>query len=317
MPRVSIIMPMFNAIGTVDRAIDSVVAQTERDWELIVVDDASADGSFEHVATRYSGEQRIRCLAQAVNSGPSAARNRAIGEAQGEWIAILDADDAWRPERLARLCARAGDLDFVADNIAAYDDQAGTETGTLFKPFRSSVLDLRSLLGGRLAGEFVNAGLLKPMMRRAFLLDNNLGYDENLRFSEDYVLYCEALCRRARFGLTNTADYIYTTWIGLRSKTVSQHSKTRADSHPVAHKLEALLASHRARLTDAEQQAFAQKIAELLSIDDWYRFRSLLNRRAPLQAFAVFGRSPYVRYRLIEIVKRRLGLAPGVWGPSS
>jgi glycosyltransferase involved in cell wall biosynthesis len=96
MPRVSIVMPTYNRADTIMRAVDSVRAQTWEDWELVVVDDGSTDGT----AARIAGvDPRVRVLSQA-NRGVAPARNRALGEARGELIAFLDSDDAWTPHHL-------------------------------------------------------------------------------------------------------------------------------------------------------------------------------------------------------------------------
>jgi len=97
---ISVIMPLYNKKPYVQRAIDSVLAQTHKDYELIVVDDGSTDGGGD-VVRQYT-DPRIRLIAQE-NAGVSAARNRGIAEAKGEWIAFLDADDEWRPTFLERM----------------------------------------------------------------------------------------------------------------------------------------------------------------------------------------------------------------------
>ena len=104
MPRLSIIVPVYNAERFLDRAVASVQAQSFSDWELILVDDGSADGSPALLA-RYAAEDgRIRAFRQA-NAGPSAARNRGMEEARGEYLAFLDADDSLAPEAYAVLFA--------------------------------------------------------------------------------------------------------------------------------------------------------------------------------------------------------------------
>ena len=98
-PLVSVIMPAYNAAATIAEAIESVVAQSYPDWELIVVDDGSTDASAAIVAGLGLPPEKLRLIRQA-NAGVAAARNRAIEEAHGELIAFLDADDIWEPARL-------------------------------------------------------------------------------------------------------------------------------------------------------------------------------------------------------------------------
>ena len=97
-PLISCIIPVFNAERFLAEAIDSVFAQTYRPIEVIVVDDGSTDGSAE-VAARYG--DRVRYIFQE-NQGHASARNRGIAEAKGDFLAFLDADDRWHPEKLKR-----------------------------------------------------------------------------------------------------------------------------------------------------------------------------------------------------------------------
>jgi glycosyltransferase involved in cell wall biosynthesis len=103
-PLVSVILPTYNRRVTLRRAIDSVLAQTWRNLELIVVDDGSEDGTDDLV--RSVRDSRLRVLRQACNEGVATARNRGLAEAKGGLIAFLDSDDEWRPEKLERQVAR-------------------------------------------------------------------------------------------------------------------------------------------------------------------------------------------------------------------
>lgn len=101
LPRVSVIMAAYNAEPTIRAAISSVRNQTFQDWELLVVDDCSKDGTAAVVRELAASDPRIRLIAQKRNGGVCAARKLALENARGEWIAILDSDDLWRPEKLS------------------------------------------------------------------------------------------------------------------------------------------------------------------------------------------------------------------------
>ena len=96
-PKVSVVIPTYNRAAKVRNAIESVLAQTVTDLEVIVVDDGSSDGTGKILGETFG--DRIRYYAQA-NQGVSVARNKGIEEARGEWIAFLDSDDLWEKEKL-------------------------------------------------------------------------------------------------------------------------------------------------------------------------------------------------------------------------
>ena len=96
---VSIIMPSYNTGKYIRQTIESVLAQSYKNWELIIVDDCSTDNTDE-VVKPFLSEQRIKYLKNEMNSGAAVSRNRALREAKGKWIAFLDSDDLWKPEKL-------------------------------------------------------------------------------------------------------------------------------------------------------------------------------------------------------------------------
>ncbi len=102
-PCVTVLMTLYNKGPYVEEAVRSVLAQTFTDFELLVVDDASTDGGLDKV--KAIGDPRIRILESAVNTGRAAAANRGYDSARGQYIAVLDADDVMRPERLAKQVA--------------------------------------------------------------------------------------------------------------------------------------------------------------------------------------------------------------------
>lgn len=133
---VSIIMPSYNTGKYIAEAIASVIAQTYTNWELIIVDDASTDNTAEVVAkfaeSAEANAQKIRFLQNLHNSGAAVCRNLALREARGKWIAFLDSDDLWAPEKLQK------QLDFMVKNDYAFSytkyeevDEDGKLTGTV------------------------------------------------------------------------------------------------------------------------------------------------------------------------------------------
>ncbi len=122
MPRVSVIIPAFNAEEYIEQALRSVLDQTYDDWEIVVCDDCSTDATAERV--RSFGD-RLRLVRTGANSGPAAARNLAIAHSSGELLAFLDSDDYWLPAYLERQVALydsanapTGDVGIVACNAS-------------------------------------------------------------------------------------------------------------------------------------------------------------------------------------------------------
>ena len=101
-PLVTVIMPAYNAEAFVAEAISSVLAQSFADWELIVIDDHSSDQTYEIAARVQQEDPRVCVLRNEVNSGVAKTRNRGIDLAKGKYVAFLDSDDIWHPEKLAR-----------------------------------------------------------------------------------------------------------------------------------------------------------------------------------------------------------------------
>ena len=132
MPRVSVIVPLFNKAGYVGRALASISSQTFADFEVIVVDDGSTDGGAEIVARHR--DPRVRLVSQQ-NSGPGAARNRGIEQSRGLLLAFLDADDEWLPHYLQAGIAgmESGGARHAAHTCAYFDEPSGTDSSAMWR----------------------------------------------------------------------------------------------------------------------------------------------------------------------------------------
>jgi glycosyltransferase involved in cell wall biosynthesis len=180
-PRVSVIIPVFNAARTIEQAIDSVRAQTFTDFEIVVVDDGSTDGSMG-IVRRYGGAVKVL---QQENRGPSAARNLAIANSSGEFLGFLDGDDWWKPEFLATMLAA---LERYPQAVMAYCDLQLVDS--LGRPFPTSL----RLSDGHAPTVQEMLDRLWPIVpsgvviRRA-ALDAVGGYPDPLRAFEDVYLW--------------------------------------------------------------------------------------------------------------------------------
>lgn len=114
---VSIITPNYNCGRFISQTIESVLAQTYTDWEMLIVDDCSTDGSYEIALEYASKDSRIKVFRNEQNSGAAISRNRAIEESKGEYLAFLDSDDLWMPEKLEKqiafMCENNCDFSFT------------------------------------------------------------------------------------------------------------------------------------------------------------------------------------------------------------
>jgi teichuronic acid biosynthesis glycosyltransferase TuaG len=100
MTEVSVIMPNYNCAKYIGQAIESVISQSYQDWELLICDDGSKDSSIE-IIERYLSDPRVKLIKNSTNCGATQSRNNAIAASNGTYIAFLDSDDFWYPEKLA------------------------------------------------------------------------------------------------------------------------------------------------------------------------------------------------------------------------
>ena len=102
MPTISIITPAYNCEKYLEEAVESVLAQTMQDWEMLIIDDCSSDNTYDCMEKLAQRDKRIRIFRNIQNTGAAATRNYGIRQAKGQWIAFLDSDDLWRTDKLQK-----------------------------------------------------------------------------------------------------------------------------------------------------------------------------------------------------------------------
>ena len=136
---VSIIMPSYNTGRFISETIESVLAQSYSDWELIIVDDCSNDNT-DDVVSQYLTDKRIRYIKNETNSGAAVSRYRALREANGKWIAFLDSVDLWEPDKLETqiVFMEKNDYHFSYTNYIEIDEESSPNGKSVTGPKRIS-----------------------------------------------------------------------------------------------------------------------------------------------------------------------------------
>jgi glycosyltransferase involved in cell wall biosynthesis len=188
-PRISVVMAAFNAEETIGEALASLVEQTVREIEILVVDDGSTDGTAEVVRGFRPEGVDVRLLSQT-NAGPSAARNHGLREARGELVAFMDADDwslPWRFAHQLRLVEAYPEAAAILCEIAMTDEQASQEP--LFSLDKVRELTLLDFAASD------NLGGTGASMCRTEALRAVGGFDPRLWNGEDYELWTRVVAR--------------------------------------------------------------------------------------------------------------------------
>ena len=287
----SVIIPAYNVSDIIGRAIRSAAAQTFAPLEILIIDDCSTDKTVEVVKALGRDIPALRLLSTPANSGPAAARNVGLRAAKGDWIALLDSDDAWKPGRLKRLSevASATSADFVADNLVMWDAVADAQFKPAYfeLPESQKEITLVDMFSADDNFDFSKASfsLMKPIFRRTFLTEHNLEYNETMKIGEDFTFYVENLFNGAKFILINEAYYIYTMPSSPSGR--SPHSRSVQD------------VSKLSGLSDLMSQKYGDRIDARLqrAMDDFRKTMTLLHQSNVARTYRWSGQyAQYVAY---------------------
>ena len=225
---VSIVVPAYNAARTIGEMIASVLAQTCPDFELVVCNDASTDATAAVV--RGFADPRIRLLENDTNLGEGASRDRAIAAARGQWIAMLDADDAWQPQRLERLLAVAGDAGncmVFDDLLRCHDTPAGLVAWRRLRgpsAFGSRGIKPRDVPVER----FIQSDrlLIKPLVPASCIRAGDIRHGLS-RFGADTEFFLRLLATGVRLRYVPEAMYLYRITPGSATANPARHRLMR------------------------------------------------------------------------------------------
>lgn len=226
-PAVTVIIPNYNNAAVIRRAIDSVLTQSFTDFELLVLDDASTDESVEVI--RSYQDPRLRLLVNEVNTGVAGVWNRAVRNARAEWVALLDSDDSWEPEKLARQMAF----------LQAYPTLSGCTCG-----YRHLCLDGTQIVVPRERDTRIRQVLFHNVLHIGTTLVVRRGvfeeigwFDESLRRGQDTDLLLRLLAKEQLAVVPEVLASVY------------QHTQRSADA----------LAQSRALMMDKHRAAYFQQ----------------------------------------------------------
>jgi len=313
---VSVVVPTYCAEQTLLRAVHSVLTQSLRDLELIIVDDASSDGSWELICELLPRDERIRAIRHKSNHGKPVAMNRAIGLARGRWLAVLDADDWYHPDRLAILVEtgeRFG-VDMVADNQFLYDAPAGRVVSTAW-PENSAMwpLGLDDYLTGSNAYETFNLGMLKPVIRLDFMHRVGLFYEEKARHGQDFFHLLQFYLSGGRAVICDRALYFYTQPFGRISRKWSHTARKRYDFLNAYEINQRYLEIAQRTLPPRQWKRLKARNQKLRLLEYYYRTREYLSSREWQAALALIIRHPTMLGYLMRRLYGRVRKNPGYY----
>jgi glycosyltransferase involved in cell wall biosynthesis len=258
---VSVMMPAYNAEKFIQQAIESLLAQTYGNWELILVNDGSTDVTLE-IASRYA-DLRIYIVSQT-NSGEASARNTALENMRGEFVAFLDADDAYLPIH----------LELTVAYLQAHPERGGVyvdgmhidQDGRMLKPLSSR---RRGPFDGWVFEQVVRApNVFGPpltlLLRRRLILENHLSFDTRIGLGTDWDFYTR-YAEQAAFGYLEQQTCLYR--IHQTNMTIYTRRTDRARSHAICREKAIKLKSFPRCSLDIRIYAFYELLVELLNGD--------------------------------------------------
>ncbi|MBU2960332.1 glycosyltransferase [Citreicella sp. C3M06] len=299
----TIIIAAWCAEASLAHAVRSALAQNDVSVEVIVIDDASPDGTFALAQNLAAQDGRVRALRQSRNGGPAAARNAGLAAAQGRWVAVLDADDAMAPGRLASMIAlgEAKGADAIYDDFQPVDGAGHAAGPTHLASLRLTepvCWDLETFLAGCQAEQGKpGLGYLKPLIRIEFMKRHGVRYDETLRNGEDFHLIAAVLAAGGALWVLPKAGYLYTRASGTISSRLNPDHATalaRADA--------AFLDQHAQRLSPEARRLLRRHMRRFLDFGTTEAVLHALRAGRLAAAAAALLRRPQAAGRLLRQV---------------
>lgn len=209
---ISAIVPVYNTEKLVGRCIDSVLAQSFPDWELILVDDGSKDGSLYVLKEYEKQDNRIKVIHQE-NAGPGLARNTGISKASGDYIVFIDSDDVIKPDYFEKLSHETADVVFI--DINQVDEDFNVLREEHMSDYQSLSKD--DFLRSQMTGKILWGGVRKAV-KRSLIVDNNILFSEH-KIGEEAIYSFLLLLYANSISFIHGAVYLYINRPGSQSET--------------------------------------------------------------------------------------------------
>jgi len=253
-PLVSVIMPLYNKRPYVKRAIESIQQQTFTNWELIIVDDGSTDGSSAEISRNDS---RIILFCQE-NRGPSAARNRGVEKASGEFVEFIDADDWYYPFKLEKEMELLWSKQKADWMMSAYEYEKSQELKVFcIKDVNGNKIDRDIFVSQNAFGELTVAGWPSDgICIRKSLFQSLGGFREDLRYGEITELEIRCALAQPRGVICQTPLYRVVHVANSTSQNVNHRLENMRLMGEIYHRLSMEYPAHSVRLKDSSRQSF-------------------------------------------------------------
>lgn len=314
---VTVIVAVYNAAHSIVTALKSALAQEGVNLEVLVVDDASTDATVEIVENLARREPRIRLIRSVERSGPGPARNLALAQAKGDWVAVLDADDKYQAGRLSALLAVARDqkADMVADNLWLVDSSSGRAFDLMLPEKHIKAPRIVSPVDFVRNNQPINVkrkyGLLKPIIRRELIDRHTIRYNEETPYGSDFLLYVDCLAEGAKFVLVPEAYYYYELSRSQMTRSISTGQAEAFLEH-----CDQLLHRDNVKRTPGLVEALRNRSQQLRSDLVYLRFVTALKKRRPFAAIGVLASRPDLAWYIARHVGRSAVLRARQWSAS-
>ena len=277
-PLVSFVIPTYNAASYIEQAVRSCLDQTYAPVEVVIVDDGSHDNTLDILETNFGADSRVRWMSQE-NSGPSAARNRGIAEATGEFIHFLDADEYILPQKVEQsldLFHEHPDAGVVYGHGIPVEADGLTVIPMNYPPLPSGDVFCEWLIGTMSGGTY---GVVSSFMVRRAALDRVGGFNESMRWAEDWELWLRLAVHYHFIALSEKLVYYRRTTEGAHRNRLNMASG-RLKTYQLVRDLE----KRKQCLDDAAYDRLLASRWQVVAIRYWERGQGQAARKAFRQA---------------------------------